>query len=154
MLTWLLLSELALFDAWQLLMPRARQIPAARRGRAGAIRAGWAAGWAAVQRRTCQRGGGGGRLQLRASGAHAGGGDEWEDICGDGGCLKQVVAAGTGSGDDARPRKGSVVQLHYEISIDGEVLDRSSSRGPDGEAFEFELGMEPSDAIAGWECGV
>ena len=146
----LLLSELALFDAWQpMLPPSAGQVPAARRGRAGTIQPA-AAGWA-VLRRACHPGGG--RLRLRARGAQAGGGEEWEDICGDGGCLKQVVTAGAGSGDDPRPRKGSVVQLHYEIRIDGEVLDRSSC-GPDGEAFEFELGMEPSDAIAGWECAI
>lgn len=92
-----------------------------------------------------------GRTQLAAAGQRAGD-EEWEDISGDGGCLKQVVAAGTGSGDECRPRKGSIVTLHYEIHVDGELLD--TSRGPDNEAFEFELGMEPSDAIAGWECAI
>jgi len=90
-------------------------------------------------------------LALRLRGAEGGG--EWEDICGDGGCLKQIVSPGTGSADDeARPRKGSVVQLHYEMSIDGDVLD--SSHGPGQEVFEFELGMEPSDAIPGWESAL
>ena len=86
--------------------------------------------------------------QLRAS-ATAGG---WEDISGDGGCLKQVVVAGDG-GAREHPRKGSIVQLHYEMSVDGELID--SSRGDEGrDAFEFELGLEPSDSIAGWELAI
>jgi len=77
---------------------------------------------------------------------------EWEDICGDGGCLKQIITIGSGDGGNFRPRKGSLVRLHYEIRIDGTVLD--SSRGPGSEVFEFELGVEPSDAIAGWEHAI
>ena len=77
---------------------------------------------------------------------------EWEDISGDGGCLKQILHAGTRVQGGMMPRKGCIVQLHYEMSIDGAVLD--SSRNPGRGAFEFELGLEPSDGIKGWETAL
>ena len=107
---------------------------------------------AVVRRGRAGRGGGGAPRpwgRLRASAAD--GDVEWEDISGDGGCLKQVVAAGGGR-EDERPRKGSIVHLHYDMSVDGQPLD--SSRGDGRDAFEFELGLEPSDSIAGWERAV
>jgi hypothetical protein len=89
------------------------------------------------------------RPQLLRARADAG---EWEDISGDGGCLKQVVTAVPSGDDVARPRKGCIATLHYEMSINGQVLD--SSRAPDREVFEFELGLDPSDAIKGWEVAI
>lgn len=67
------------------------------------------------------------------------------DVCGDGGCLKVILEEGVG---EDTPQAGDSVQLEYYININGQLID--SSEG----VFEFDLGMEPSDAIRGWEKAI
>jgi len=65
---------------------------------------------------------------------------------GDGGVLKTVRRAGTGSA----PVRGSTVEVHYEgFLADGTPFDSSRSRG---KPFTFTLG--DGKVIGGWEIGV
>ena len=65
----------------------------------------------------------------------------------DGGCLKKVLAKGTG---DDRPEKGAEVTVHYTGTLlDGTKFDSSVDRG---DPFKFKLGV--GQVIKGWDQGV
>jgi FKBP-type peptidyl-prolyl cis-trans isomerase len=70
-----------------------------------------------------------------------------QDICGDGGLLKQVLREGTG---ESFPPNGAEVQVHYVGKLqDGTVFDSSRDRN---QPFSFKLGQ--SSVIKGWDKGV
>ena len=65
----------------------------------------------------------------------------------DGGCMKKVLAKGTG---EDRPDKGSEVTVHYTGTLlDGTKFDSSVDRG---DPFKFKLGV--GQVIKGWDEGV
>ena len=71
--------------------------------------------------------------------------DGWEDVTGDGGCLKKVLEQGV---KGERPFAGDVVRVLYSLSSSEGLIDESLD---EESAFEFELGLDKSDAILGWE---
>jgi len=72
--------------------------------------------------------------------------DGWEDITGDGGVLKKVLQAGTGT---EFPPSGYEVSAHYTGTLlDGTKFDSSRDRGA---PFKFIIGK--NSVIKGWERG-
>jgi len=68
-------------------------------------------------------------------------------IAKDGGCMKKVLAKGSG---DERPQIGNEVTVHYTGTLlDGTKFDSSVDRG---DPFKFKLGV--GQVIKGWDEGV
>eukprot|EP00960_Hanusia_phi_P029276 747865-Hanusia_phi.AAC.4 len=69
----------------------------------------------------------------------------WQDVTGDGGCMKRVLEKGA---QGERPAPGDIVRVLYSLSTDEGTIDENLNEDM---PFEFELGLEKSDAILGWE---
>ena len=71
--------------------------------------------------------------------------EKWEDLSGDGGLLKRLIAEGEGD----FPSKGDEVEAHYHGTLeDGTVFDSSRDRG---KVFKFTVGN--GQVIKGWDMG-
>jgi hypothetical protein len=74
----------------------------------------------------------------------------WRDLSGDGGCLLKHLHSSPSRGAAARERM--FASVHYCATLeDGTVLSDSRSGG---EPLELRVGMEPSEAVPGWDLAL
>ena len=75
--------------------------------------------------------------------------DSWEDLSGDGGCLMRRL---TSSSEAASPTPRTYARVHYRATLeDGAVISDSRVAG---EPLELRVGMQPSEAVPGWDLAL